>query len=86
MSSGALLDHVSPAASDGREHPRLQRHCRRQIERSRIVATVIRAFVPLNESAFPNLPVVTQLALPTAPTFPFPDASATLVPMPSLNE
>ena len=48
-------------------------------------ATVIRAFVPLNESAFPNLPVVT-LALPTAPTFPFPDASATLVPMPSLNE
>ena len=40
--------------------------------------------VPLNESALPCLPV-TQVTLVSVPVFPFPDASAVVVPVPSLN-
>jgi hypothetical protein len=48
--------------------------------------TVTRALEPLNESALPYLPAVDQAAVPIDPPFPLPDASATLVPPPSLNE
>jgi hypothetical protein len=44
------------------------------------------ALEPLKLSAFPNLPCVDQVALPIAPAFPLPEASATLVPEPSLKE
>jgi hypothetical protein len=48
--------------------------------------TVTRAFEPLKERAFPNLPVLIQVAFPIAPALPLPDASATLGPRPSSNE
>jgi hypothetical protein len=41
---------------------------------------------PLKDSAPPNFPDADQVALPTAPLLPFPDASATADPDPSLNE
>src|SRR6267142_562955 len=44
-----------------------------------------RAFVPLNDNALPNLPPVDHVVLATVPTLPLPEASATLVPLPSLN-
>src|SRR5689334_20653563 len=43
------------------------------------------AFVPLNTSALPYMPAVVHLALEIVPVFPFPEASATVVPMPSLK-
>jgi hypothetical protein len=48
--------------------------------------TVTLADVPLNDNAAPNFPDADQVALPTDPSLPFPDASATVVPDPSLNE
>ena len=46
---------------------------------------VTSAFVPLNCSALPNLPVVAQVAFAIVPLLPFPDASVTVVPDPSSN-
>src|ERR1043165_4616020 len=43
------------------------------------------AFVPLNESALPYLPAVVQVALTTVPVFPLPEASATVLPVPSVK-
>jgi hypothetical protein len=42
--------------------------------------------VPLNEIAFPYFPWVVQAVPETVPVSPFPDASATVAPVPSLNE
>jgi hypothetical protein len=39
----------------------------------------------LNANAFPNFPVVAQVAFTSVPVFPFPDKSATVVPVPSSN-
>jgi hypothetical protein len=39
---------------------------------------------PLNDSPLPYLPVV-HVAFVIVPVFPVPDASATVVPVPSLN-
>src|SRR5512135_1695541 len=47
---------------------------------------VTRALVPLNTSALPDLPALVHVAFAIVPVFPFPDASATVVPVPSLNE
>src|SRR5437868_1224097 len=47
---------------------------------------VTRELDPLNTRAPPNLPEVVHVALVTVPTFPMPDESATVVPVPSLNE
>ena len=44
-----------------------------------------RAFVPLNESAPPYFPAGAQVAFETVPPLPLPDASATVVPVPSLK-
>src|SRR4051794_16251109 len=44
--------------------------------------TVTQALVPLNESAFPYLPVV-QVALLSVPVLPLPDESAVVVPLPA---
>ena len=46
----------------------------------------IHAFVPLNTSALPYLPAVVDVAFAMVPVFPVPDASDTVVPVPSLNE
>src|SRR5690348_3448320 len=43
------------------------------------------AFVPLNCSALPYLPVAAQAAFVIVPVFPLPDASVTVVPDPSSN-
>ncbi len=43
------------------------------------------AFDPLKESALPNFPALDHVAPFTAPVWPFPLASATLVPVPSSN-
>ena len=48
--------------------------------------TVTRAFVPLNESAFPNLPAEVHVAFEIVPALPRPDPSMTVVPLPSLKE
>jgi hypothetical protein len=56
---------------------------RRKLAESGMVS---RALVPLNTSAFPYLPAVVQVAFWTVPVFPVPEASATAVPAPSLNE
>ena len=45
--------------------------------------TVTEAFVPLKESALPNLPAVDQVVFDVVPLLPLPDRSATLVPLPS---
>jgi hypothetical protein len=47
--------------------------------------TLTRELVPLNWSALPYLPAVAQMVLLTVPPLPFPDASATVVPVPSSN-
>ena len=45
-----------------------------------------KALVPLNEIAFPYFPEVVQEAPPcSVPVFLLPDASFTVVPLPSLN-
>jgi hypothetical protein len=49
-------------------------------------ATVTRLELPLNESAAPYLPPLTQLVFASVPVFPLPELSATLAPAPSLNE
>ena len=46
------------------------------------LGTLIRAFVPLNESAPPYLPVAVQVAPEIVPVFPFPDESVTVEPDP----
>ncbi len=46
---------------------------------------VTRALVPLNVSALPYFPAVVHVAFASVPEFPLPDASATVVPDPSLN-
>src|SRR5262249_47370019 len=46
-------------------------------------ATVTQALVPLNDSALPNLPVVTQVALESVPVRPCVETSAVVVPVPS---
>ena len=46
---------------------------------------VTRLLVPLNESALPNLPAVVQVAPEIVPLLPFPEASVTVVPVPSSN-
>jgi hypothetical protein len=45
-----------------------------------------RALLPLKTSAFPYFPAVVQVAFAIVPVFPFPEESATVVPVPSLNE
>ena len=53
---------------------------------SRLVAlTVTQSFTPSKASALPNLPWVLQAAPEIVPVWPFPEASATLVPLPSLK-
>src|SRR4051812_14998640 len=47
--------------------------------------TVTRAVVPLNDSAPPDLPAAVHVAPVIVPVLPFPDASLTVVPVPSLN-
>src|SRR2546427_391193 len=42
--------------------------------------------VPLNTSARPYLPEAVHVAPLIVPVFPLPEASATVVPVPSLNE
>src|SRR3974390_186690 len=46
---------------------------------------VTTALEPLNVSALPYLPELLQIAPLTVPLFPLPDASLTVVPLPSLN-
>jgi hypothetical protein len=48
--------------------------------------TSTRAVVPLNASALPHLPAIVHVAVPIVPALPLPEASATVVPVPSLNE
>jgi hypothetical protein len=47
--------------------------------------TVTKAFVPLKLKASPYLPAVVQVAPLMIPLFPLPEASFTIVPLPSLN-
>ena len=49
------------------------------------LGTDTNALVPLNESAFPNLPAAApaHVAFVIAPLLPFPDWSATVVPLPA---
>src|SRR4051812_14211414 len=46
-------------------------------------ATVTQSLVPLNESAEPNLPPAFHVAPETVPVLLLPDASVTVVPLPS---
>src|SRR4051812_1256493 len=48
--------------------------------------TLTRALVPLKTRAPPYFPVAVQVVFETVPVFPVPDASAVVVPDPSLNE
>ena len=48
--------------------------------------TVTNELDPLNDNADPYFPDPDQLVPDTVPAFPLPDASATAVPDPSLNE
>ena len=48
--------------------------------------TLTRALVPLKESAPPYLPDVDHVVLDVVPLLPVPEASPTVVPLPSLNE
>src|SRR5690242_7230929 len=43
------------------------------------------ALIPLNTSALPYLPEVVHVAFAIVPVFPWPERSATVVPVPSLN-
>ena len=45
-----------------------------------------RALVPLNDSAPPYLPDADQVVFDVVPLLPVPEASPTVVPLPSLNE
>ena len=45
--------------------------------------TVTQEFVPLKESALPNLPAVDQVVFESVPVLPLPDWSAVVVPLPS---
>ena len=45
-----------------------------------------RAFVPLKDSAPPYLPDADQVVFDVVPLLPVPEASPTVVPLPSLNE
>src|SRR5579871_6143999 len=58
------------------------------VVRSKDAASLIvtQALLPLNTSAFPYFPAVVQVAFAIVPVFPFPDASVTVLPVPSLNE
>src|SRR5712691_9493563 len=47
---------------------------------------VTRLDVPLNESAPPKRPALDQDVVATVPALPVPEASATVVPLPSSNE
>src|SRR6267142_4176586 len=49
-------------------------------------ATVTRALDPLNVKVLPYLPFVVQVAAAIVPALPLPEASATVVPDPSLKE
>jgi len=46
---------------------------------------VTSALVPLNTNALPNFPALVQVAVPIVPVLLFPETSATVVPLPSLN-
>src|SRR5262245_23505472 len=48
--------------------------------------TLMRAFVPLKTSPPPKRPAAVQVAFWIVPVLPEPDASATVVPVPSPNE
>src|SRR5207247_1266580 len=48
-------------------------------------AIVTHALLPLKYSALPNLPDVLQVALEIVPVLPWPEASPTWTPLPSLN-
>jgi hypothetical protein len=48
-------------------------------------ATVTQLDDPSNESAPPNLPTLAHVVLVSVPVLPLPDASAVVVPLPSLN-
>jgi hypothetical protein len=50
------------------------------------LGTLTRALEPLKRSALPNFPDAVHVAPEIVPVFPFPDASATVVPEPSSNE
>ena len=47
---------------------------------------VTMALLPLNTSAFPNLPVAVHVAFAIVPVLPLPEMSLTVVPEPSSNE
>jgi hypothetical protein len=47
---------------------------------------VTRALVPLNANPLPYLPEAVHVAPLIVPVFPFPEASATVAPVPSLKE
>jgi hypothetical protein len=49
-------------------------------------AIVTRELLPLKANAASYLPVSVLAAVPIVPVLPFPDASATLAPVPSLKE
>jgi len=50
-----------------------------------VFGTVTLALVPLNTSALPYRPAVVHVAPLSVPVWLFPDASPTVVPVPSLN-
>jgi hypothetical protein len=50
-----------------------------------VSGTLTTAELPLNDSAPPYLPAAVQVAFAMLPAFPDPDASATVVPLPSLK-
>src|SRR5688572_25295099 len=51
-----------------------------------VSGTLTHAELPLNERAPPYFPAVVQVASVRVPVFPVPEASAVVVPVPSLNE
>jgi hypothetical protein len=50
-----------------------------------VCGTVTRALVPLKTSAPPYFPDAVHVAPLIVPVLPFPDTSATVLPLPSLN-
>jgi hypothetical protein len=76
--------HGAPAAQRGGLDPGFQGHRGRQIE-TEASATVTQSFMPSNDSARPKRPPATQVAPEIVPARPLPDASAAIVPAPSLN-
>src|SRR3954468_1334670 len=72
-----------PAPTEGRTHPSIVMPVVASSEFES--ATETNAFVPLNESAFPNLPSVDHAAFERVPLLLLPDLSVVVVPLPSSN-